>query len=430
MEVAVPKEADVPTNIAYVSRGLQSLGEGCGGIDGYIFQLAKHMSAANAVTIIDRKYDSAEPSIERLASMTIVRLDVPLLTGGLLMRIGRRCPAFHAQVLKRIQTILFALCAKSYLSIHNFDVVHVNTTLTGLIIAYGHLNSKIVYTSHHPYWVMSQCKLDLMHGILLLLDCLLIRRVDTVIALRPACQERFVKTCCLPRNKAPVVPAGVDVTVFAPDHARRERIRKELALAGKFVILYVGSMSKIKGIIQLVEAVHTLTEAGCMRNIVVVLVGSEPEKGSYGVDTSMYGMLKNMVRTLGMGEYIRVLGRVSQEDLRALYVGTDLFVLPSLAECCPTVVLEAMASCKPVLTTSAVGAALIRNGWNGLLIRQSSKSEIAQGISSLVQADPELLRTMGKNARAFVTANHTWNQITRQLNSIYASLVGSRQTID
>ena len=60
-----------------MSRGVQKLNEKSGGIDGYIFQIAKSMSATENVVIIDRKYESAQPSIECSDGMKIIRLSVP-----------------------------------------------------------------------------------------------------------------------------------------------------------------------------------------------------------------------------------------------------------------------------------------------------------------------------------------------------------------
>jgi glycosyltransferase involved in cell wall biosynthesis len=405
---------------------MQRLSESCGGIDGYIFNIAKHIGRTEKVVIIDRKYRSDDPPVEHLDNINIIRLDAPQFTGRLFSVIKEKFPAFTAQILNRVQTFLFALQVSRYLRVDSFDIVHVNTTLTGIVLAYSRVKTKIVYTCHHPYWVMIQGRLDLLHAVLLLLDCLLIRRADAVIALNPRCHERFVKTCHVARDKVPVIPSGVDTNAFAPNSEYRKMMRAKLGLTKHFVILYVGSMKKIKGVVQLAKAIGILVNDRNIRNIVLLLVGSDPERGSFGVDRSTYGAIKEIIRAYKLRKHILILGSMPFDDLRYIYNAADLFVLPSLAECCPSVILEAMASGTPVLATRIAGDALIKDCWNGRLIAHASETLIAKGIFSLLQTKNEVLRMMRQNARCFVIINHNWRQIAGLLLHVYAAVLGNR----
>src|SRR5829696_5368553 len=77
--------------------------------------------------------------------------------------------------------------------------------------------------------------------------------------------------------------------------------------------------------------------------------------------------LKHEVRERGLESAVRFLGQ--RKDVAALLAGADLFVLPSLFEGLPLVILEAMAAGRPVVATRACGTAeVICDGATGRLV--------------------------------------------------------------
>jgi glycosyltransferase involved in cell wall biosynthesis len=91
---------------------------------------------------------------------------------------------------------------------------------------------------------------------------------------------------------------------------------------------------------------------------------------------------------------------INSPELRALYAASDLFVLPTLNDCTPLAVLEAMASGLPVIASN-VGAIreLVEPGETGLLVRPGDTAELIEAIRSL-RDDPARRRAMGAAARA------------------------------
>ena len=82
-------------------------------------------------------------------------------------------------------------------------------------MVYSGVKATKVYTCHHPYWVMSPRKLDLIHHLILLLDTFVIRRADVVVALNPKCQQRFIETCRVNKERVPVIATGVATDIIA-----------------------------------------------------------------------------------------------------------------------------------------------------------------------------------------------------------------------
>ena len=198
-------------------------------------------------------------------------------------------------------------------------------------------------------------------------------------------------------------------------------MRKKLELSGKFVILYVGAMRRIKRTTELVKAVGVAIKTKPTKEITLLLVGPEPEKGSFGADSSISNEVKEIIRIDHLDDDIKILGSISFEDLKLIYNSADLLILPSLAECCPAVVLEAMAFEIPVLATYEAGGALIKNWWNGLLIPQSDENRIAEGILCLMNSNDAMFEAMRQNARSFVIRNHNWKLIAENLAKVYAN---------
>jgi glycosyltransferase involved in cell wall biosynthesis len=89
----------------------------------------------------------------------------------------------------------------------------------------------------------------------------------------------------------------------------------------------------------------------------------------------------------------------NSETLLRLYAEADIFVFPTLADCAPLSVPEAMAAALPVVTTD-VGAIpeMVRDGEQGFIVRPGDADALAAAILRLVQS-PELRARMGEHGR-------------------------------
>jgi len=89
---------------------------------------------------------------------------------------------------------------------------------------------------------------------------------------------------------------------------------------------------------------------------------------------------------LGVGDQVKCLGPIALEPLLRLYRQYDAFVLPTLpGEGIPRVLLEAMASGLPVITTRVAGIpSLITHEQNGLLIEESTAAAVAEAVARVI----------------------------------------------
>jgi glycosyltransferase involved in cell wall biosynthesis len=109
---------------------------------------------------------------------------------------------------------------------------------------------------------------------------------------------------------------------------------------------------------------------------------------------------------LGVGEKVLLTG--VRTDLPRVYSAMDIFVLPSLKEGLPMVILEAMASRKPIIATNVGGIPrVIENGSEGILVNPSNVVELSEAIITLLKNE-EMSKRLAQNA---------CNKVTQQFSS-------------
>jgi type III pantothenate kinase len=188
------------------------------------------------------------------------------------------------------------------------------------------------------------------------------------------------------------VPHGVNLTRFRPARSNEApEIRSRCGLpADRLLCLFVGRLSREKGVLEILHAWHTLKPEGA----ILVLVG--PDTPGHPLDAGEQARAFAVDR--GMQEQVVFFGPVSDpaEILRA----ADLFVHPSHYEAFGLSVAEALASGLPVVATSVAGLAeYLVHEENALLCPPEAPLELARQLDRLLR-DPALRRRLGRAGRA------------------------------
>jgi len=182
--------------------------------------------------------------------------------------------------------------------------------------------------------------------------------------------------------KLDVVHMSVDTDRFIPPAAPRP--------AGPLRILDVGRLVPEKGAPVLLDAVELLTQRGVA--VELRLVGG----GDLEVE------LRTLIRERGLADRVTLVGSVGQDDILAQYHWADVFCLPSFQEGLPVVLMEAMATELPVVTSTINGIPeLVKDGRNGYLLPPGRADLLADALARLA-ADPGLRAQFGVQARADV----------------------------
>ena len=196
-----------------------------------------------------------------------------------------------------------------------------------------------------------------------------------------------------------VVRCGVDADAFAPPPSR--------AGGGPVRVLSVGRLVPGKGHAVLLDALARLREQGI--ETTATLVGDGPQRGP----------LEALAAELRLD--VRFAGAVGQDELPAFYADAEVFCLPTFAEGLGVVLLEAMASGLPVVSTRVMGVPeAVEDGETGLLVAPGRPDLLAEALERLAEA-PELRERMGHAGRRWVIDEF---DLERQADTV-AALLGA-----
>lgn len=205
-------------------------------------------------------------------------------------------------------------------------------------------------------------------------------------------------------SKLIYVPLGIDAAEYAVGPPRTASSPPRL--------LCVGRLAQEKGQALLLEAIAALSAEG--RPVRLQLVGDGPDRV----------WLENRAAELGIASNVEFAGWVDQARLMALYSEADLFVLPSLAEGIPMVLMEAMAMQIPCVAPRITGIPeLIEHGVDGMLFAVADVEDLTRQIRNLLEA-PERSAQIGRQARIRVVRDYDMARNTERFAAELAKFLG------
>ncbi len=222
---------------------------------------------------------------------------------------------------------------------------------------------------------------------------------DAIMVLSTFAAGSFV-AAGVAQKKLIQIPLGVDSKLFHPAPPRPQRD------GAPFCFLYVGRLELLKGVQYLLRAFAGLRGA----HAELWLAGT--------VFPEMHQVLARYA-----DPRVRVLGQVSPRDLPGLYRQADAFVFPSINDAFGLVVLEAMASGLPVITTDhSVAGDAIEEGRSGHVVPIRSVAALQERMHELLR-DPERARHMGMIGRQRAGTAFTWARYDQQIRQAYQQLM-------
>ncbi len=236
------------------------------------------------------------------------------------------------------------------------------------------------------------------------------RFCDRVICLSKTA-EAFVRKNGLARARIEVLPNGIDLAVFEPrSTSERHALRATLEIPeGVPLILAVAVLRPPKGIDRLIRALPTICET--IDDAQLLIVGDGPERGR----------LEQLATDIGIRDRVTFTGqRADVPDLMSI---ADVFVLPTLDDAQPTVVMEAMASRLPVIASRVGGIPdMIADGVDGLLVPPDDVAALEAAVSSIL-SDPARQADVAAAGRATVEEKFSLDRQVERLTGLYEELL-------
>lgn len=203
---------------------------------------------------------------------------------------------------------------------------------------------------------------------------------------------------------------GLKNVVIVPNIIDRPVTQKKKNNDGKVHILYLGLITKAKGIYDLLDIIREhKTE---LENKITLRVGGNGE-----ID-----ILQSIIKEHGLSNIVKFEGWVSGDKKVLMLNYADIFILPSYTEGLPISILEAMSYKIPVISTPVGGIPeIITDGENGFLFTPGDKDALYNAIKTLV-ANKDLREDMGKKTYQKVHLHFPEN-VSMKLENVYQELL-------
>jgi glycosyltransferase involved in cell wall biosynthesis len=288
------------------------------------------------------------------------------------------------------------------------DILHAHDYKTNLLaIMCRRWSGAAALTTMHGSGVWSP-RLSLYYR----LDRWTLPRMDHVIAVSRDVQQTAL-SLGVPSSRCSLVHNAIDATYFRRNLVKA-RLREKLGLpADRVIVGAVGRLSREKGFDVLTSAVRALLRSG--HRVHLIIVGDGPERDS----------LMQLISSLGCDDHVQLLGYRS--DVIELFHCMDMFVLSSLREALPNVVLEAMAMEVPVVATRVAGVPdVIQDQENGLLVDPGDSQALAAAIEQLIRS-PSWRHRLSGAARATIEQRFSFEERMKKIRQIYESVLNRRR---
>ena len=231
--------------------------------------------------------------------------------------------------------------------------------------------------------------------------------VDRHVCVSQSVADYSVLDGGLKSKKVMAINNGVDGTVIAnssPADLTRFGVPSDATVA-----LFVGRLDPQKAPDVLLKSMQQVVRRHPQTHLLLVGDGVLAEP------------MRQLVTSLSLNENVHFAGR--QSNVAGLMKAADLFVLPSLWEGLPNVVLEAMAAGLPVVATAVDGTCeVVTHEQNGLLVPPGVVDELTTTICRVFD-DPNAAEQMANAAQVYVTEHFTWERCIASYSRLYRELL-------
>lgn len=261
-----------------------------------------------------------------------------------------------------------------------------------------------VFTSHNPFFASEypQRESRLEHE----LQRFVLRQADAIVALATREADRLAETFGIRRDKFVEIPNGLELDRYVASERRDSRDTVEL--------LSVGQLLPYKGHGFLLEAVARL--AAELPGLRLTIVSHQHD---------LRAEYDRRVAELAIGDRVSFEGPLGTKELTEKYRRCDIYVQPSLAECFPVTVLEAMACGAPVVATD-VGGVAQEVGSAGIIVPPADVAVLVAAIRELV-CSPLRRVELGKLARMRVEQFYGAASVAERHLALYEQLEQRRR---
>jgi len=285
---------------------------------------------------------------------------------------------------------------------YNFDILHSHWPLpSGFVTELANRRLKKKSVAHLRFSMIDwQPWVTFLHPF----NKFVFKNVDRIVAISPALSKLPIKMGF--GKKTRIVLNGIDLDLYKRNrikYVKNTQIKK---------ILFIGNLAKYKAPLQLLAAFRSLIKE--IPNIHLIIQGVGPLDPEIKKRIKKYNLEKLV--TLRKPDF-------PENEMPDVFNEAYMFVLPSLDEGGPNILLEAMAVARPIVTTKVGWAEIvIKNKYNGIIVNPGSVTELKNGMKLLLTNYP-LASKFGKNARKYIEKNLSWKRSAEEVEKAYKEIL-------
>jgi glycosyltransferase involved in cell wall biosynthesis len=254
-------------------------------------------------------------------------------------------------------------------------------------------------------------------GFFRLLERLLARITDVLVAVSPEVRDELVALGVAPASKFRVIRLGIELANrISPNGTAKAETRRVMGVPdNRFLVGWIGRMTGVKRTDVLLKGFRALRDEGV--DAVLCMVGDGPDRSA----------VEELAGELGIVRDCLFAGY--QEEVGPFFAAFDVFVLPSGNEGTPVTAIEALAGGCPVVATRVGGVPdVVEDGVDGFLVEPAAVQELAARLAELAR-DPELRTRMGAAGRERMQTRYAVDRLVDDIDRLYRELL-ERKGID
>jgi glycosyltransferase involved in cell wall biosynthesis len=284
----------------------------------------------------------------------------------------------------------------------HIDIIHthlIRADIYGRLAAIRFDKPFIITTIHNLDFYRKEKK----YFFLKLLDSYLSKFNDKIITVSKSVMDFTIQNQNIPPCKFVIIYNSIDIEQFKPS-PRNNKLNNS-----NFTVGFLGRLHKQKNLTTLLKAIELVYKEN--RRIKLLIGGQGPEKEK----------LLKIANNLNLMHTVTFLDYVS--DVVKFFTQIDIFVLSSIIEGHPLVLLEAMASGLPCVSTDAGGISeTIINGESGFVVEKSNPTQLAKRIVEITN-NTQLQEKMGRKGREIVEKKFNSVISAQKHHWLYKSLI-------
>ncbi len=285
---------------------------------------------------------------------------------------------------------------------HNPDIVQTNSIKSHFLVSMLR-NRRFGWLAFHHGYTAEDLKMRLYNHF----DRFSLRACDGVVTVCNAFISEVAQQG-VRREKIFVTPNGISPGFIKPDEEIARRTRSHFGVAQhEKVLLSVGRLSPEKGLKYLIEAMALIGRSGSYPGLKLFIAGAGLLEAS----------LASQISASGLSDTVKLIGY--QIDVRPLFMIADIFVLPSLSEGCPMVLLESMVAKVPVISTNVGGIPeAVTDGESARLVPPGDCQVLSSAILEFLR-NPEYARKFAEAAHERVKSSFSPQLYNRRVLSAF-----------